>query len=150
VRALLAAALVALSSAVAVASGEEDEDTAVPGIQPASGLVLFYESSGPLSFPSTTPRGVPDGTRKISEVRGTACQRGVGIPTALSVNPTSFSFYFGDGGYAKALAKIKEANPEISGVYDVRTDLELFSILGIYKSLCTIVTARAFAPPISK
>jgi hypothetical protein len=147
VRPLLAAALIALTAGLARASGEGDEDTALPGMQPAGGLVLFYDSAGPMSFPSTTPKGVPDGARKIREVKGRACQRGLAVPIAADINATSVSAYYGNGGYAKALAKIKEANPEVSGLYDVRTDVEIFSILGIYRSLCTIVTARAFSLP---
>ena len=33
----------------------------------------------------------------------------------------------------------------MAGLYDVRTDLRIFSLLGIYRKLCTEVTARAFA-----
>ena len=144
-RILLAAALVALLSAHCRAFGEGDDDDAVPGLQPASGMVLFYESAGPLSFPSMTPRDVPEGVRKIREVKGRACQRGLALPTAANINATNVSVYFGNGSYAKAVAQIKKEHPEVVGLYDVRTDVEVFSILGFYRSLCTEVTARAFA-----
>jgi hypothetical protein len=144
-RILLAAALVALLAAGARATGEGDEDEAVPGMQPASGLVLFYESGGPMSFPSMTPKDVPAGVRKIREVKGRACQRGVAVPTAITFNATHIGVYFGDGGYGKALAQIKSKHPEVLGLYDVRTDVETFTILGVFQSLCTEVTARAFA-----
>ena len=59
-RILLAAALIALLAAAGRAAGEGDEDDAIPGLQPPTGLVLFYDSAGPLSFPSMTPKDVPD------------------------------------------------------------------------------------------
>ena len=146
-RLLLAAALAAVIAAPAHAFGEGDEDSAVPGMQPANGLVLFYESSGPMSFVAMTPKDVPENARKIREVRGRACQRGLSVPIAADFNATNVSAYHGDGGYAKALAQIKKEYPDVIGLYDVRTDVEVFSVLGFYRSLCTIVTARAFASP---
>ena len=44
-----------------------------------------------------------------------------------------------------SMEQIKKASPDMAGLYDVRTDLRIFSILGIYRKLCTEVTARAFA-----
>lgn len=146
-RLALAAALAALLAAPARAIGEGDEDDAVPGMQSASGLVLFYESSGPMSFVAMTLKDVPAGARKIREVRGRACQRGLAIPIAADISATNISAYRGDGGYAKALARIKKDHPDVVGIYDVRSDVEVFSILGIYRSRCTVVTARAFARP---
>ena len=143
-RILLAAALVALLAAASGAVGEGDEDDAVPGLQSANGMVIFYESSGPLSFPSMTPKDVPAGAIKIREVSGRACQRGLSVPTAVNLNATNVSAYYGNGSYGKAVAQIRKAHPEVSGLYDVRTDVEVFSILGFYRSLCTIVSARAF------
>lgn len=144
-RSLRAAALVALLAAIGRAAGEGDEDDALPGLQPANGMVLFYESAGPLSFPSMTPKDVPAGVRRIREVKGRACQRGLSVPIAANFNATNVSAYYGNGSYAKAVAQIKALNPEVVGLYDVRTDVEVFSVLGVYRSLCTEVTARAFA-----
>ena len=144
-RILLAAALIASLATACRASGEGDEDDAAPGMQPASGMVLFYESAGPMSFPSMTPKDVPAGVRKIREVKGRACQRGLAVPIAANFNATNISAYYGNGSYGKALAQIKKDNPGVIGIYDVRTDVEVFSILGFYRSLCTEVTARAFA-----
>lgn len=143
---LLAALVLALAAGSARAVGEGDEDDAVPGLMPAGGLVLFYDSGGPMSFPSMTPKDVPADVVKIKEVKGRACQRGVSVPIAAEFNATSISAYAGNGTYAKAVAQIKQQHPEIVGIYDVRTDVEVFSILGgLYKSLCTKVSARAFA-----
>jgi hypothetical protein len=147
VRILFAAALVALLAAPGRAAGEGDEDDAFPGMQPAGGMVLYYDSSGPMSFPSMTPKDVPDGARKVREVRGRACQRGLSVPIAAEFNATNISAYAGNGSFAKALAQIKKDNPDVVGIYDVRTDVEVFSILGFYRSLCTLVSARAFALP---
>lgn len=145
-RLLLAAALLlALVAGSARADGEGDEDDAVPGLMPAGGLVLFYDSGGPMSFPSMTPKDVAADVVKIPEVKGRACQRGVSVPIAAEINALNVSAYAGNGGYAKAVAQIKKDHPEVVGIYDVRTDVEVFSILGLYKSLCTEVTARAFA-----
>ena len=147
-RILLAAALVALLAAASGAVGEGDEDDADPGLQSPDGMfVLFYQSAGPLSFPSMTPKDVPEGVRKIREVKGRACQRGLSVPIAANFNATKISAYIGNGSYAKAIAQIKSEHPEVAGLYDVRTDVEVFSILGIYSSLCTEVAARAFALP---
>jgi hypothetical protein len=144
---MLAAALAAALAAPCAALGEGDEDDAVPGMQSANGLVLFYESAGPMSFAAMTPKDVPENALKIQEVRGTACQRGLSVPIAANFNATNISAYRGNGSYAKALAQIKKERPDVLGIYDVRTDVEVFSVLGIYRSLCTIVTARAFALP---
>jgi hypothetical protein len=144
VRTLLAAALSALMAAPCAAIGEGDEDDAVPGLQPTNGFVLFYDDTAPMSFVAMTPRDVPEGALKIREVRGVSCQRGLSIPLAASLTSTSVSGNMGDGGYAKAIAQIRKAHPEVSGIYDVRADLQDFSLFGLYRSLCTIVTARAF------
>lgn len=145
-RILLAALLLALAAGSARAIGEGDEDDAAPGLMPAGGLVLFYDSGGPMSFPSMTPKDVPADALKIREVKGRACQRGIAVPIAAQFNATSVSAYAGNGTYAKAVAEIKKEHPEIVGIYDVRTDVEVFSVLGgLYKSLCTEVSARAFA-----
>jgi hypothetical protein len=145
VRSLLAAALALALAAPGHAIGEGDEDDAVPGMQSASGLVLYYRSSGPMSFVAMTPKDVPADAIKIREVRGRSCQRGLAVPIAANFNATNVSAYYGDGSYAKALAQIKKDHPDVIGIYDVRTDAEVFSVLGIYRSRCTIVTARAFA-----
>jgi hypothetical protein len=98
-----------------------------------------------MSFVSMTPKDLPADARRIREVRGVACQRGLAAPSLLVGSSLDLSAYYGDGSYAKALREIKKKHPEVSGIYDVRVDLEDFSILGVYHSLCTIVTARAFA-----
>lgn len=144
---LLGAALLALLAGPCRAVGEGDEDDAVPGMIPSGGLLLYYDASGPMSFPSMTPRDVPKDARPLGVVVGRSCQRGLSIPLAAQINPTSVSGAYGDGGYREALEAIKKEHPDAAGLYDVKSDVEVFSILGIYRSLCTYVTARAFAVP---
>ncbi len=148
-RVLLALALLALCAARVAAVGEGDEDDAVPGLIPSGGMNLYYDSTGPMSFPAMTPRDVPKDARQLGEVVGRVCQRGLSIPISADIRGTSISGAYGDGGYVKALAVIKKAHPEVAGIYDVKTDNEVFSILGFYRSLCTVVTARAFALPVA-
>lgn len=146
-RLLLAAALAAALAAPCRAIGEGDEEDALPSMQTTGGLVLFYETTGPMSFVTMTPRDVPKDAKLLGEVKGRACQRGLSVPIAASFNATNVSGVYGDGGYKKALAAMKKAHPELAGIYDVKTDLEVFSILGFYRSTCTEVTARGFAAP---
>ena len=147
-RALLAAVLLASLSSAARASGENDEDTAVPGLIPTGNFTLFYKTEGPLSFVAMTPKDRPKNVRELGTVKGSSCQHGLSIPISADVRGTSISGAYGDGGFGKALAQIKKEKPEAAGIYDVRTDMKVFSILGIYKKLCTEVTARAFGAPI--
>jgi hypothetical protein len=145
VRLLLAAALAVAAAAPCAALGEDDDGTSLPTMQPTSWLTPFYDSTGPMSYIPMTPKDVPAGARLIREVRGESCQYGLSIPTSLSIQPTDVNFVYGDGGYAKCVRTIKAEHPEVSGIYDVRVDLKILSVLGIFKSTCTIVTARAFA-----
>ncbi len=139
--------LVVLLAASAGARGENDEDVATPGLIPAGGLMLYYNSTGPLSFVTMTPKDIPQGARPLGTVTGTSCQRGLSIPITADVRGTSITGAHGDGSFQKAVAHIKAQRPETAGIYDVRVDQRVFSILGIYRKLCTEVTARAYAAP---
>ncbi len=146
-----AAACLLLLSASAAAIGEGDESGAAPGLITTGGLLLFYDATGPLSFPTMTPRDVPAGARPLGFVSGRSCQRGLSIPLAFSLNSTSVSGAYGDGGYKKALAALHRARPDLAGIYDVTMDVQVFSLLnGLYRSLCTIATGRGFALPAAK
>lgn len=141
---LLAVLLLGLSAPV-FARGENDEDTATPGLIPAGSLMLFYDSEGPLSFVTMTPKDRPASARELGLVKGVVCQHGLSIPLSADVRGTSITGAVGNGSFAKAVAQIKKDHPEATGIYDVRTDMRVFSILGIYRKLCTEVVARAFA-----
>jgi hypothetical protein len=143
VRVLLLAVLLALPPC-AGARGENDEDTAVPGLIPSGSLMLFYNSEGPLSFVAMTPKDKPAGAPELGLVKGVSCQHGLSIPLSVDIRGTSITGAVGDGGFAKAIAQIRKDRPEAVGIYDVRTDMRVFSILGIYRKLCTEVVARAF------
>ena len=142
-RFFLAAILLALAPYVR-ARGENDEDTAVPGLITVGNLVLFYDSTGPLSFVAMTPKDKPAGAPELGTVKGVSCQHGLSIPLSLDIRGTSISGAYGNGSFAKAVAQIRKEKPEAIGIYDVRTDMRVFRILGIYRKLCTEVTARAF------
>lgn len=139
--------LVAVLAVSAGARGENDEDTAVPGLIPSGGLMIYYNSKGPLSFVTMTPKDLPKGARQLGTVSGSSCQRGLSIPITADVRGTSISGAYGDGSFMEAVAHIKKRKPETTGIYDVRVDQRVFSVLGIYRKLCTEVTARAFAAP---
>lgn len=144
-RGLLAALLISALSPVVRASGENDGEAASPGLIPSGNFTIFYKTEGPLSFVTMTPKDRPKGAQELGTVKGSSCQHGLSVPISADVRGTSISGAYGDGGFGKALAQIKKEKPEVAGIYDVRTDMRVFSILGIYKKLCTEVTARAFA-----
>jgi len=145
VRLLTSAVLLVALASSAAARGEGDEETATPGLIPPGNFVLFYDTEGPLSFVTMTPRERPKGARELGLVKGSSCQHGLSVPITADVRGTSITGAIGNGGYSKALADIKKSKPDVAGIYDVRTDMRVFSILGIYRKLCTEVTARAFA-----
>ncbi len=143
-----AAVLLFLLAGPAAAAGETEDDRALPTMTNRGSLHLFYQSVGPMSFVAMTPRDVPADARLLGEIKSVSCQRGVSIPLAANFRATSVSNSYGDGGYQKALALMKKQHPDLEGIYDVRVDLGIFSLLGgIYRSLCTYVTARGFAKP---
>lgn len=140
------AVLCLLAAAPAAAMGENEDDDALPSMQGRGGLHLFYQNTGPMSFVAMTPKDVPAGARQLGEVKSVSCQRGLAIPLAASFRATSVSNSYGDGGYRKALELMKKRHPDLEGIYDVKVDLGIFSVLGgLYRSLCTYVTARGFA-----
>lgn len=144
---LIAVVFLAASATYAAASGEGDGDDAVPNMIPSGGIMLFYKSEGPLSFVTMTPKDVPADARQLGTVKGVSCQHGLSIPIAANIRATNVTGGYGDGSFKKALAQIKKEHPDVAGIYDVRTDLRIFSFLGLYRKLCTEVTARAFARP---
>lgn len=106
--------------------------------------MLFYDSTGPLSFVTMTPRDKPASAPELGLVKGVSCQHGLAIPITANVRGTNITGAYGNGSFVKALEAIKKEKPDVVGIYDVRTDLRVFSVLGIYRKLCTEVTARAF------
>ena len=78
-----------------------------------SGFMLYYNTTGPMSFPAMTPRDVPASARKLGMVVGRSCQRGLSVPVSADIRSTSVSGNFGDGGYGKAIGAIKAAHPDV-------------------------------------
>lgn len=137
---MLAAVMLAIPAA---ADNDEGEDAAPSLVRPG-GFMLFYDSVGPLSFVASTRRELPADAVDIGEVRASACQHGLSIPISLSLRGNSVSGVAGRGGFEKTLAKIKEAHPELRGIYDVKVDQRTTSVLGLWRRVCAEVTARGF------
>ncbi len=136
----LAAALLAASSVRA----QEEGTMARPGLISPGGLVVFYASEGPLSFQTLTPGELPAGARDAGEVRGRSCQHGLSIPVTASIRPTTVSGAAGNGGYNKTFVGILKVRPDLAGIYDVKVDVQTFSILGFYRRICTEILARGY------
>jgi hypothetical protein len=142
VRALLAVILAFLPGA---ARAQDDDGQAQPRLVPAGGILLFYNSTGPLSFETATPGHLPPGAVRLpGELQGSSCQYALAIPLSASLRATSVSGAKGDGSYEKALGVLRAGHPELSGVYDVKVDLHVTSVLGVFRRLCTEITARGF------
>lgn len=137
-RAALAAACLLLAGPV---FGRE-QYRASPSLIPLSGIILFYNSQGPLSLVSMTRSELPPDAVPTGEVRGRSCQHGLVIPISGNLRSASVSGAAGDGSYRKAVREIRRRRPELIGIYDVKVDLHIVSILGIYRRWCTEISAR--------
>lgn len=117
-----------------------------PSFVRPGGIILFFNSKAPLSFETPTRREIPPDAQDIGTVKCKTCQHGVSIPLfgANGSRSSSLSGGAGDGGFEKTLKKLQGERPELRGIYDVKVDLQHTSILGIYRRLCTEVTARGF------
>lgn len=138
----LAAAV--LAGLLALPAAAQDEGRASPALVPAGGLLIFYDSQGPMTFVAATRRELPAGVSDAGEVEAQACQHGLSVPLSLSWRATSVSGALGRGGFEKALERVKAARPELRGVYDVRVDLRVTSVLGVWRRLCVELAARGF------
>lgn len=109
------------------------------------GFILFYDSEGPLSYQTFTPRESPDGAVLLGEVAGNSCQHGLSIPIIFSATDRfSVSGAKGDGSFRKALRDLHQRHADVEGIFDVKVDVHQLSILGIYKRDCTEVVAQGF------
>ena len=107
------------------ATGENDEDVAIPGLIPTGTFTIFYNTEGPLSFVAMTPKDRPKDARELGTVRGSSCQHGLSVPLSANLGGTSISGAYGDGSFMKAISQIKKEKPDVEGLYDVRTDLQI-------------------------
>jgi len=125
---------------------ENDLGEARVGLIAPGGILLFFNSVGPMSYVTMTPKDLPADAVPAGEVRGEGCQHSLSIPlgSPLFSSRPSVSGAGGRGGFEKALRVIRERNSGLRGIYDVKVDDHIVSIFGFYKRLCTQITARAF------
>jgi len=116
------------------------------GIINVGGIIVFYNSQGPLSYNTLTPKEIPPDATDVGQVKCRSCQHGISIPvmSSLATRSTSVSGAQGDGSFRKALANLRRRRPELQGIYDVKIDIHKFSIMGLYRKVCTEITARGF------
>ena len=110
------------------------------------GLLNFQNFTAPLSYPSFSRRDLTplDEDQEIIEVEGKSEKLRILIPIGylVGLNPTSgFSFDIMDRSIQKAVEDAKERY-HVEALYDVRIDINLFSILGIYNKATTIIHAK--------
>lgn len=117
---------------------------AAPGLLPSKGFVIFFNAEGPLSYPTLTGAELPGDAIPIGLVTGRGCQYGLSIPIVVSSSITRVSGGAGRGGFQKALSDIRERHPRLRGIYDVKVDNHLFSILTIFSRRCIEIAARGF------
>lgn len=123
-----------------------------------SGVTVYQDSEGPLSYRAPTGADVGE-ARPLAQVQGKACQYGLTIPFGplVAIGGTGgdlagavggASAGWGEGGYREALAQA-EARAAGGRLFDVRADLNVVSILGIWREECVVVTASV-APAAGK
>lgn len=115
------------------------------GIINVGGFIIFYNSQGPLSYNTLTPSEIPPNATDAGQVKCRSCQHGLSIPLTSSFTARSnVSGAQGDGSFRKALANLRQKRPELRGIYDVKIDFHQLSILGLYRRVCTEISARGF------
>ncbi len=149
-RPLRAGAFLALLAAAPGSRAAADSSTAQPALIPLGGAVLFSNIEGPLSFITTVARELPKGAALHHEARGESCQHALSIPLLGVSRMLKISGALGEGGYDKALGKIRERHPDFDGLFDVKMDLHFTSVLGLYTRLCVEVEGRGFTLPGSR
>jgi hypothetical protein len=138
-------ALLITFAGVVQADDEQESAHARPTLLRPGGFVLFNVGSGPLSSVFPTPRELPEHAKVLGEVHGVGCQQGIFIPLQLSLRPQGASSAWGNAGFQKALSQIRTQDPRVDGIFDVKVDRHIFSVLGIYQRACTEVLARGFS-----
>jgi len=115
-----------------------------PALIVPGGLVLFYNSEGPLSYETTSRREIPSDAVDAGPVYAQSCQYALTIPLSLSLSATSIAGAAGNGSYKKAMQEINGQHPQLRGLYEVIVDLHQTSVLGIFSRLCTEIHARGY------
>jgi hypothetical protein len=133
---------------VSAGDGDNDYEADYTGLlAPGGYVVLYYNSAGPLSYHVSSLRDLPPGAIQTGRVRSTGCQYGISVPLSLSANAINVSAVQGDGSYARILRQMQAEHPELAGLFDVIVDAHTIQVFGIFRRLCTEVTARGFALP---
>jgi hypothetical protein len=121
--------------------------SAMDRAQPPRGFPVYQNYETPFSYPSMSRRDVDsllqDG--EVIEVEGSSRMTGFFIPIGLitGFGPTSgLSVDLYDRSIRAALDDAT-ARYGVHHFYDIRIDLHIFSILGIYNTATTIVHAKA-------
>lgn len=108
------------------------------------GLLLYQDTEAPLSFVSLSRSELPADAQIIGPVFGKGCQHGISVPLSASLRATQVSGAAGKGGTRKALVQIHEQVTDIRGLYDVKIDVHILMILGLYRRQCVEINAIAF------
>lgn len=115
-----------------------------------SGVTVYQDSEGALDYHA--PAGADVGKAlPVAQVQGKACQYGITIPFGplVAIGGTGgdiagalggASAGWGEGGYREAIAQA-EAKAGGGRLFDVRADMNVVSILGIWREECVVVTA---------
>ncbi|MGC1956003.1 MAG: hypothetical protein WA970_26215 [Gammaproteobacteria bacterium] len=86
----------------------------------------------PRAYRSATPRDMqshaPDRT-----VTGRGCQYGLSLPIRGSSSLTRVSGGAGHGGFQQALSDIRARHSQLRGIYDLKVDHHLFSVLMVFR-----------------
>jgi hypothetical protein len=99
--------------------------------------VVYQDSRGPNSYQAPTPAEVQR-TSEDRTVKTEVCQSGLYLPPLLFVTA---SIGWEEGGYMKGMQELQRmAGDKV--LYDLMADLRHFSILGIYRKQCLVVSAR--------
>lgn len=127
-----------------------EADDALPFVGEGGALMVYQDSAGPLSYASVTGRDVQQAA-PLQRVKGRACQHAVRIPviapaTAMSNLPASLAVSVADGTYAEAVADARRGLPQDALLFDVRSDLNILMVLGIYERRCVLIDAAVARP----
>jgi len=143
-RGALCASLLAGTLAASPALAQPETYEANPGLLSIGGFVVFFASEGPLSYATLSGKDLPADAVPIGTVKGRGCQYGLSTPIVGWTATPRLSGAAGAGGYEEALQAIRERHPDLRGIYDVRVDDHVLSVLTIFHRQCTEVTARGF------
>lgn len=138
--ALLAALLFCAPRASAM---DEDEAVARSGLLRMGGFNLGTVADAPLGLLGAVGSELPKGAVRLGELKGRACQYGVGVPYSLNFLST-VNGVGGKGSFEKALAEIKKKQPDAEGLYDLKVDVHITGVLGIFRRQCLELTGRGW------